>query len=124
MTINILKSIWNQKAEGVCYSELRSKGLLIHEMNEVNIEQLKPENEIETEIIQVESIESQEKRKQIKEVSLLIISFVVALGESKTSKLRLVVHTFVEHYNEGVMTIRIISARPASKFEQQQYREA
>jgi len=48
----------------------------------------------------------------------------ITLGESKSSQLRLVVHTFIEHYNEEIISIRVISARPASKFEQQQYREA
>jgi len=48
----------------------------------------------------------------------------ITLGESKSSQLRLVVHTFIEHYNEEIISIRVISARPASKSEQQQYREA
>lgn len=48
----------------------------------------------------------------------------ITLGESKTSQLRIVVHTVVEHYDEKIISIRVISARPASKFEQQQYREA
>lgn len=48
----------------------------------------------------------------------------ITLGESKTSLLRIVVHTVVEHYDEKIISIRVISARPASKFEQQQYREA
>ena len=47
----------------------------------------------------------------------------ITIGESKICKLHLVVHTFVEHYDEGITNIRIISARPASKHEQQQYKE-
>lgn len=47
----------------------------------------------------------------------------ITIGASKTSKLHLVVHTFVEHYDEDITNIRIISARPASKHEQRQYKE-
>lgn len=47
----------------------------------------------------------------------------ITLGQSKTSKLRLVVHTFIEHSSEAAITIRVISARSATKHEKQQYRE-
>jgi uncharacterized DUF497 family protein len=44
----------------------------------------------------------------------------ITIGQAKNSKLLLVVHTYLE-INVGTATIRIISARPATKHEQRQY---
>jgi len=47
----------------------------------------------------------------------------ITLGNTKAHKLRLVVHTFMV-YHEKQITIRIISARRATRHEQKQYKEA
>jgi len=47
----------------------------------------------------------------------------ISLGRTKKQKCCLVVHTFVMH-KKNQATIRIISARPATRHEQQQYEEA
>ena len=44
----------------------------------------------------------------------------VTLGNTKSQKLRLVVHTYLTYHQDQV-TIRIISARPATSHEQKQY---
>lgn len=44
----------------------------------------------------------------------------ITMGEAESSKLLLVVHTYIE-INANVANIRIISARPATKHEQRQY---
>lgn len=46
----------------------------------------------------------------------------ITLGNSRSNQLRLVVHTYLTYDNEQV-TIRLISARPASKYEQRQYEQ-
>lgn len=46
----------------------------------------------------------------------------VTLGHTKTNKLRLVVHTFMVYHGNQV-TVRIISARAATKHEQRQYED-
>ena len=45
----------------------------------------------------------------------------LTLGKAKGSDLLVVVHTFVEYHHNHVATIRIISARPATRHEQKQY---
>ena len=47
----------------------------------------------------------------------------ITLGTTKNHKLRLVVHTFLVYYQEQV-TVRIISARPATTHEQKQYEDS
>ncbi|MDQ6968062.1 MAG: BrnT family toxin [Mariprofundaceae bacterium] len=47
----------------------------------------------------------------------------VTLGSTKADKLRLVVHTFMVCHDQQI-TIRIISARRATRYEQKQYKEA
>lgn len=47
----------------------------------------------------------------------------ITLGRTKSKKLRLVVHTFFKYHQEHVI-IRIISARPATKHEQNQYEDS
>ena len=44
----------------------------------------------------------------------------ITLGNTRSNKLRLVVHTYLTYYDEQV-TIRLISARQATKHEQRQY---
>ena len=44
----------------------------------------------------------------------------ITLGNTKAHQLRLVVHTYIE-FDGDQITIRIISARPATKHEQRQY---
>jgi uncharacterized protein len=44
----------------------------------------------------------------------------ITLGNTKAHKLQLVVHTFIT-YHQDQITIRIISARPATRHEQKQY---
>jgi len=44
----------------------------------------------------------------------------ITLGNTKAHKLQLVVHTFIT-YQQDQITIRIISARPATRHEQKQY---
>ena len=44
----------------------------------------------------------------------------ITLGTTKSQQLRLVVHTFLTYHQDQV-TIRIISARPATVHEQKQY---
>ena len=44
----------------------------------------------------------------------------ITLGKTKSQKLRLVVHTYLTYHQDQV-TIRIISARPATSHEQKQY---
>ena len=44
----------------------------------------------------------------------------ITLGNTKSQKLRLVVHTYLTYHQDQV-TVRIISARPATAHEQQQY---
>jgi len=44
----------------------------------------------------------------------------ITLGNTKAQKLQLVVHTFIT-YHQDQITIRIISARPATRHEQKQY---
>lgn len=44
----------------------------------------------------------------------------VTLGNTQEQQLRLVVHTFMIYYQDQV-TIRIISARPATRHEQKHY---
>ena len=44
----------------------------------------------------------------------------VTLGSTRKHKLRIVVHTFII-YQQSQITIRIISARPATRHEQNQY---
>ncbi len=47
----------------------------------------------------------------------------ITLGKTKKQKYCLVVHTFMISHNDQ-STIRIISARPATRYEQKQYEEA
>ena len=47
----------------------------------------------------------------------------ITLGYSKAHKLNLVVHTFISYDDDNQVTIRIISARPATKHEKKQYEE-
>ena len=47
----------------------------------------------------------------------------ITLGHTKVHKLRLMVHTFMVYHDQQV-TIRIISARRATRHEQKQYKEA
>lgn len=47
----------------------------------------------------------------------------ITLGNTRSNKLRLVVHTYLAYYSDQV-TIRIISARPATRHEQKQYEGA
>ena len=47
----------------------------------------------------------------------------ITLGNTKSYKLRLVVHTYLAYHQDQV-TIRIISARPATNYEQKQYEGA
>jgi len=47
----------------------------------------------------------------------------ITMGNTKASKLRLVVHTFMV-YHEQKINIWIISARRATRHEQKQYKEA
>lgn len=44
----------------------------------------------------------------------------ITLGNTRSNKLRLVVHTYLAYHNDQV-TVRIISARPATRHEQRQY---
>lgn len=44
----------------------------------------------------------------------------ITLGNTRSNKLHLVVHTYLTYYDNQV-TIRMISARPASRHEQRQY---
>lgn len=46
----------------------------------------------------------------------------ITLGKTKNGTLLVVTHTFAEH--EDCATVRIISARPATKHEQRQYEES
>mgnify|MGYP000264602521 FL=1 len=47
----------------------------------------------------------------------------ITLGNTKDHQLRLVVHTFITYHQEQV-TVRIISARPATRHEQKQYEDS
>lgn len=47
----------------------------------------------------------------------------ITLGNTKEHKLRLVVHTFITYHQDQV-TVRIISARPATRHEQTQYEDS
>jgi len=47
----------------------------------------------------------------------------ITLGNTKAQQLRLVVHTFITYHQDQV-TVRIISARPATRQEQKQYEDA
>lgn len=47
----------------------------------------------------------------------------ITLGNTKSHKLRLVVHTFLTHHQDQV-TVRIISARLATAHEQKQYEDS
>jgi len=47
----------------------------------------------------------------------------ITLGNTKAHKLRLVVHTFIAYHQDQV-TVRIISARPATRHEQTQYEDS
>jgi len=47
----------------------------------------------------------------------------ITLGNTKDHQLRLVVHTFITYHQEQV-TVRIISARPATRHEQRQYEDS
>jgi len=47
----------------------------------------------------------------------------ITLGNTKLRKLRLVVHTFLV-YDDQQVSIRIISARHATRHEQKQYKES
>jgi uncharacterized DUF497 family protein len=47
----------------------------------------------------------------------------ITLGNTKAHKLRLVVHTYMVYHDQQI-TIRIISARRATRHEQKQYKEA
>ena len=47
----------------------------------------------------------------------------ITLGNTKSHKLRLVVHTFLTYHQEQV-TVRIISARAATAHEQRQYEDS
>ena len=47
----------------------------------------------------------------------------ITLGNTKTHKLRLVVHTFMIHQKDQI-TVRIISARSATRHEQKQYEDS
>jgi len=47
----------------------------------------------------------------------------ITLGNTRSHKLRLLVHTFMI-YNDQQIIIRIISARRATRHEQKQYKEA
>ncbi len=47
----------------------------------------------------------------------------ITLGNTKARKLRLVVHTFMVYHDQQI-TIRIISARRATRHEQKQHKEA
>jgi len=47
----------------------------------------------------------------------------ITLGNTKAHKLQLVVHTFMT-YHQAQVTIRIISARPATRHEQKQYEDS
>jgi hypothetical protein len=44
----------------------------------------------------------------------------ITLGNTRSNKLRLVVHTYLAYHDDQV-TVRIISARPATRHEQRQY---
>ncbi|WP_394754087.1 BrnT family toxin [Crenothrix sp.] len=46
----------------------------------------------------------------------------ITLGKNTNERILVVVHTFQEH-NEQMATVRLISARKATKYEQQQYEE-
>lgn len=46
----------------------------------------------------------------------------ITMGNTQSNKVRLVVHTYLAYHNEQI-TIRIISARPATRHEQRQYEE-
>ena len=46
----------------------------------------------------------------------------ITLGNSTSHKLHLVVHTFLS-YDDNQVTVRIISARSATRHEQQQYED-
>jgi len=46
----------------------------------------------------------------------------LALGQTKAHKLLVVVHTYIEYYDNNV-TIRIISARKATNHEKKQYED-
>ncbi len=46
----------------------------------------------------------------------------ITLGNTKAQKLRLVVHTYMVYHDQQI-TIRIISARRATRYEQKQYKE-
>ncbi len=47
----------------------------------------------------------------------------ITLGNTKAQQLRLVVHTFITYHQDQV-TVRIISARPATRHEQKQYEDS
>jgi len=47
----------------------------------------------------------------------------ITLGSTKAHKLQLVVHTFLTYHQDQV-TIRIISARPATAHEKKQYKNS
>jgi len=47
----------------------------------------------------------------------------ITLGNTHAHKLRLVVHTFITYHQDQV-TVRIISARPATRHEQTQYEDS
>ena len=47
----------------------------------------------------------------------------ITLGNTKSNKLQLVVHTFMT-YHEDQITLRIISARPATRHEQKHYEDS
>lgn len=47
----------------------------------------------------------------------------ITLGNTQAHKLRLVVHTFITYHQDQV-TVRIISARPATRHEQKQYKDS
>jgi len=46
----------------------------------------------------------------------------ITIGNTKSQRLHLVVHTYVEYFNDHII-VRIISARPATRYEQRQYKE-
>jgi len=44
----------------------------------------------------------------------------ITMGAAENSKLLLIVHTYLE-INANIASVRIISARPATKYERRQY---
>jgi uncharacterized DUF497 family protein len=45
----------------------------------------------------------------------------LTLGKTKDSGVLVVVHTLVEYHDSQIIAVRLISARPATRHEQQQY---